>query len=361
VEAVDPAVTLVLVQRRSPGGAVSWATLGLLAVAERLGTPVAVLCGLPSADDVDLLGRYGAERIMAVTAPGNLTAGSEAGYEGFEADAIVELARRLTPNAILIAAGREGQVTAARVAVRLESGIITDATDLRQSPDGLLAVQETLGGTHLVESVVGHGTAVITMRAAAVAALPVARSITSRLIVEHIHLDSPSMVPGPRLLSRTPKRATTRSPLAEADVVVAGGRGVGSAEGFGLLARLADALGGCLGGTHTAEELGWCPTHARISLPGTQIRPRLYLATGVSGSVRHRAAIRGSKTVVAVDRDPAAPIFRVADFGVIGDLQQVLPALLEEIRQRRAGNPPDNLTADPPEDPTGPSDLSVEA
>jgi electron transfer flavoprotein alpha subunit len=116
--------------------------------------------------------------------------------------------------------------------------------------------------------------------------------------------------------------------------VVAGGRGVGSAEGFSLLARLAQVLGGRLGGTHTAGELGWCPDHARISLPGAQIRPRLYLAGGVSGSLRHRAAIRRARTVVAIDSDPAAPIFREADFGVVGDLHEVLPALLDELARR---------------------------
>jgi hypothetical protein len=127
--------------------------------------------------------------------------------------------------------------------------------------------------------------------------------------------------------------------LTAADVVVAGGRGVGSAAGFSLLARVAYALGGCLGGTHTAGELGWCPRHARISLPGAQIRPRLYLAGGVSGSLRHRSAIRGARTVVAIDSDPNAPILREADFGIVGDLHQILPALLDELAARTARSP----------------------
>ena len=128
--------------------------------------------------------------------------------------------------------------------------------------------------------------------------------------------------------------------LTEADVVVAGGRGVGSAEGFSLLARLASVLGGCLGGTHTAGELGWCPSHACISLPGAQIHPRLYIAGGVSGSVRHRSAIRGARTLVAIDSDPDAPILREADFGIVGDLHQILPALLDELAARAARRRP---------------------
>lgn len=349
---MDSAVILVLVQRRGPDEAVGRATFELLAAAERLGTPVAVLCGEAADDVLDLLARYGAQRIIAVT-PG-------ASRTGFEVDALVETARRLDPIAILIAAGRPGEMTAARVAVRLESGIITDATDVYSGPDGLHVIQETIGGTYRVESAVGRGPAVITMHPGAIpasgttdpAALP---------IVEHIRIDLPASAATARVLSRTAKRAAPPTPLDEADIVVAGGRGVGSAEGFGLLARIAAELGGRLGGTHTAEELGWCPAHARINLPGAQIRPRLYFAGGVSGSVRHRAAIRGAKTVVAIDRDPRAPIFRVADFGVVGDLKQVLPALLEEIRQRRNGTP----AQDPPDSPPGstiePSDDNAEA
>jgi electron transfer flavoprotein alpha subunit len=203
----------------------------------------------------------------------------------------------------------------------------------------LRVIQETIGGTYLVESAIGRGTAVITMHPGAIL-VPTAPAVTAALpIIEHIHIDLPALTTTPRVLSRTAKRAAAPTPLDEADIVVAGGRGVGSAEGFGLLARIAAELGGRLGGTHTAEELGWCPAHARINLPGAQIRPRLYFAGGVSGSVRHRAAIRGAKTIVAIDRDPRAPIFRIADFGVVGDLKQVLPALLEEIRQRRTGSP----------------------
>ena len=347
---MDSAVILALVERRDPDGAVSHATLELLAAAQRLGTPVAVVCGQATEDDVDFLSRHGAQRIIAVT--------PSASHSGIEVAALVEIARRLNPIAILIAAGRIGEMTAARVAVRLESGIITDATDVFAGPAGLRVIQETIGGTYLVESAIGSGTAIITMHPGAipVSAAPISTA-TAVPVVEHIRIDLPASSPTPRVLSRIAKRAAAPTPLDEADIVVAGGRGVGSAEGFGLLARIAAELGGRLGGTHTAEGLGWCPAHARINLPGAQIRPRLYFAGGVSGSVRHRAAIRGAKTIVAIDRDPRAPIFRVADFGVVGDLKQVLPALLEEIRQRRSGRLPES----PPGSTIEPSDDNAEA
>ena len=209
---------------------------------------------------------------------------------------LIHIARDHCPRAILITSSPVNDRISAEVAVGLEAAIVTDVTDLSFDDDLLVAISDR------VSSEIHTQTAVITVR--------------------------------PRI--HEPRRELM---LTEADVVVAGGRGVGSAAGFSLLARVAHALGGCLGGTHTAGELGWCPRHARISLPGAQIRPRLYLAGGVSGSVRHRSAIRGAQTVVAIDSDPDAPILREADFGIVGDLHQILPALLDELAARAARSP----------------------
>ena len=211
------------------------------------------------------------------------------------AHALIGIAERTHPRAILITADGHGEMISAHVSVGLESPIITDVTDLSLDHGCLITVQESAHGTDYITSEIHRAPVVITM------------------------------CPRPK------RRALV---LTEADVVVAGGRGVGSAEGFSLLARLATELGACLGCTHTAGELGWAPQHACISLPGTQIRPRLYVAGGVSGSLRHRAAVRRARTVVAIDSDPNAPILREADFGIVGDLHQVLPAVLDELAQR---------------------------
>ena len=222
---------------------------------------------------------------------------------GEAADTLIEIAGRTHPRAIVITSGEATDPIAAQVAVGLECAILTDVADISLDHDRLVAVQESIPGTDRVITEVHTETAVITVR--------------------------------PRIHNGHGGRDSHRELiLTEADVVVAGGRGVGSAEGFSLLARLAYALGGCLGGTHTAGELGWTPQHACISLPGTEIHPQLYIASGVSGSVRHRAAIRRARTVVAIDSDPAAPIFREVDFGIVGDLHRVLPAVLEELARR---------------------------
>jgi len=338
-------VAAVLVLAR-PGDAPDDA---MLAAARRLGTPVAVLCGEPGAQDAQRYRRRGVPRLLAAPGP---QPGQYGGVR--EAEALVAAARRERPAAVLIAAGRDGQEIAARVAVRLDAGIVTDAVDLYRGPEGVVAVREAFDGTHLVASTVRRGPAVITVRAGAVsddgavpddaAALDEAVSAADACAVVCLKVKSSSAAYGARLVSRTPKPADTRPELRAAPVVVAGGRGVGSAGGFDLLGLVARALGAAVGGSRAAADLGWCPPGARIDQTGASVHPRLYLACGISGSVRHRAGMQRARTIVAIDRDPAAPIFRYADFGVIGDLGKVLPALLAEIaRRRRSGTGADDL------------------
>jgi electron transfer flavoprotein alpha subunit len=310
------------------GGTVRRSTRELLTLARRIGEPVTALCGPADPAHTDVLARYGSKRVFTVAE----SAGDEcAGVT--EAEALVTIARRIRPTAVLIASGRKGQQIAARVAVRLDSGIITDAVDVYAGPHGLVAVQEAYAGSCAVGSSVRNGTAVITVRAGAVE--PEAAAEAARPVIECMQVKSSSAAYGVRLISRTAKPAGSRPELATAPVVVAGGRGVGSASAFELLRRVAAAFGGAVGGSAAAADLGWCPSQMRIDQTGVTVRPRLYLACGISGSVRHRAGMQHARTIVAIDKDPAAPIFRIADFGVIGDLRQVLPALLVEIARRR--------------------------
>jgi electron transfer flavoprotein alpha subunit len=321
------AQVLVLVERNATDGSVRRSTCALLTVARRLGTPVAVLCGPSDHRALGILGRYGAERICLAerTAAGAFPATAKA-------DVLVNLAKRESPAAILITSGYAGQEIAARVAVRLDSGIITDAVEVRPGDEGPTALQKCLAGSYLVESAVVRGTAVITVRPEA--AKPEPAPVDP--VVEPVDVEFSEPASAMRLVSSEAKDDATHPVLGMADVIVAGGRGLGSHDAFGLIKRLAEALGGAAAGSHTAAELGWCPRELEIGLPGTTVHPRLYLANGISGSVRHRAGMQGSKTIVAIDDDPAAPIFRIADFGVVGDVHEVLPALLAEITRRKA-------------------------
>jgi electron transfer flavoprotein alpha subunit len=248
-----------------------------------------------------------------------------------EAEVLVELASRKSPSAIVIASSPLGQEIAARVAVQLNSGIVTDAIDVRMGPDGPIAVQAVFAGSYFVESSVLRGIPVFTIRPEAI----VLEAAPVDPIVEPVDMRFVDTVRAARRVSRVPSPTPDRPNLTKAAVVVAGGRGVGSQESFSLVSRMADALGGAVGGSHTAAELGWCQPDLRVGQIGRVVHPSLYVALGISGSVRHRAGMQGAGTIVAIDKDPMAPIFDIADFGVVGDLHQVVPALLAEITRRK--------------------------
>ena len=316
---------LVLVERRAgrtalrPGAA-------LLTLARRLGRPVAVLCAPTDPASVAALGRYGASTVYPVATP-------EARLypPAVAVETLVALARRLSPTAILVASGRDGHEIAARVAVRLDSGIVTDVVDIRTGPDGPVAVQSVLDRSHRVESSVVRGVPVFTVATQSVTA----EEAPVDPMVRRLEVPLPPAARAVRRVTRL-AAAAGRPDLGTAAVVVAGGRGVGSRDSFHLVDQVADALGGAVGGSHTAAQLGWCARDAQVDQVGPIVHPRLYLALGISGSVRHLAGMRSAGTVVAIDRDPAAPIFGLADLGVVGDLHEVVPELLAEIRRRRA-------------------------
>ncbi|MEY9909346.1 electron transfer flavoprotein alpha subunit [Catenulispora sp. MAP12-49] len=320
------AKVVALVDRDARAGTVARSACALLTLARRLGEPVAVCADAPDEEEIRVLGRYGATEIWC---PDSSALPEQRGMSeskrGTDTDLLAAVAQHLHPAAILIAATRRGQETAARLAIRLDSGIITDAVDVRSGP---VAVQRCLADSHLVESTVVRGTPIITVRPEAAVPEPSpAAPILHTIAVE------PSKVRAPRIAA-TPKPRAACPALDHADIVVAGGRGIGSQSTFAVLADVAEALGGALAGSHTAAELGWIPAEARVGITGKVVNPRLYLACGVSGSVRHRAGMQGAKTVVAIGDDPAAPIFKLAALGVVGDAREILPALLAEIERR---------------------------
>jgi electron transfer flavoprotein alpha subunit len=325
---LEAAVSTVLVLVHHDDGVIRKPSLELLTLARRLGDPAAVVHGDAPDALIDALGRHGATTVYAITPP------EPPAYRPVvEALALVELTARTAPVAVLITSGPSGTEVAARVAVRLDAGIITDAVQVRAEADGPVATQSVFAGTWLVESRVRRGTPVITVRPNAVTPEPAPAPV--RPVVERVELAEPAPAASPRVVARRAKAATGRPELTEATVVVAGGRGVGSAEGFALIERLADVLGGAVGASRAATDLTWCPHELQIGQTGKTVAPQLYLASGISGAIQHRAGMQGSRTIVAINKDPKAPIFRIADFGVVGDLHTVLPALIDEIDKRR--------------------------
>jgi electron transfer flavoprotein alpha subunit len=317
---------ILVLAELAPSG-VRKASLELLTIARRLGEPSAVICGDLTEDDVARLGEYGATTVYVVSAPE---------VEQFlslpKAEAVVTIAQRVGPAAVLVTSGPEGKDVAARVAVRLDSGLVTDAVDVVADGATITTTQAVVAGSFHVRSQVVRGTPVVTVMPNAVTAEPA--PVQPR--VENVDVEFSERAKGAPVTSRTMKHSSTRPDLADAAVIVAGGRGVGSEAGLGVVEALADALGGAVGVTRAVSDLHWAPHDLQIGQTGKTVAPSLYLAAGVSGAIQHRAGMQSSKTIVAVNKDPKAPIFAIADFGVVGDLHTVLPALVDEVGKRRA-------------------------
>lgn len=313
---------LVLVQTGPQG--VASPSLELLTLARRLGEPSAVVFGTPAPGLTDTLGEYGAARVYVVPVEDDYLTVPRA-------EAVLALAARVSPVAVLVTSGPAGKDVAARVAVGLDGGILTDAVDVSMAGGRVRAVQSVFAGTWLATSEVVRGPAVVTVRPNSVLAEPAPATPT----VEEVGIELSDRAHGARVVERSSRAASGRPSLTDAAVVVTGGRGVGSPEGFAVIEALADALGGAVGATRAATDLDWADHELQVGQTGKSVSPALYVAAGVSGAVQHRAGMQSSGTIVAVNKDPQAPIFEVADYGVVGDLHQVLPALTTEIHRRK--------------------------
>jgi electron transfer flavoprotein alpha subunit len=317
------AEVLVLVDHEA--GSVKKVTTELLTLARRLGEPAAVLVGAGYDAAHERLGEYGAQTVHVVDGDGS--AGSADYVVGPSVDALAAVVAAGAPRAVLVASTADGKEVAGRLAVRLGSGLVTDAVDVDQD---LVVTQSVFGGSTVVRSTVTHGVPVITVRPNAVTPEPSAGPAT--------RVDMPVDLSDSARLARRTGRATAertgRPELTEASIVVSGGRGVGSPEGFGPVEALADALGAAVGASRAATDAGWYPHQFQVGQTGKTVSPQLYIANGISGAIQHRAGMQTSKTIVVVNKDPEAPIFEIADFGVVGDLHVVLPQATEEIKRR---------------------------
>ncbi|MEU4565393.1 electron transfer flavoprotein subunit alpha/FixB family protein [Micromonospora sp. NPDC023956] len=300
-------------------------TLEMLTLARGLGTPAAVVLGGPGAAEAlgGKLGEYGAEKIYAAESEeidGYLVAP--------KATVLAELVTRVQPAAVLLASAQEGKEIAARLAVKLDNGILTDVVGL--AADGT-ATQVAFAGSTIVTSKVTRGLPLVTVRPNSVNPVPASASpVVEQLTVTVADSDKLA-----RVVERVAEQKGSRPELTEASVVVSGGRGVGNADNFTLVEELADLLGGAVGASRAAVDSGYYPHQFQVGQTGKTVSPQLYVALGISGAIQHRAGMQTSKTIVAVNKDGEAPIFELADFGVVGDLFTIVPQAAEEIRERR--------------------------
>ena len=300
---------------------VSKPALELLTLARRLGEPVAVVFGDTSEAIAKELGEYGAARVLRVTDPA-----MDDYLVAPQAEALAQIAQTMQPVAILITSTPEGKEIAGRLAVKLGSGLITDATDI--AADGS-TTQSVFAGNWTVTAAVTHGAPVITVKPNAVTP----EAAPTEPATEQIEVTISDAAKTARIVGREPKGSSGRPELTEAAVVVSGGRGTGG--DFGAVEELADVLGGAVGASRAAVDAGWYPYAYQIGQTGKTVSPQLYIAVGISGAIQHRAGMQTSKAIVAVNKDPEAPIFALADLGIVGDLHRVLPAVIEAIKERK--------------------------
>jgi electron transfer flavoprotein alpha subunit len=305
-------------------GVVGKPTLELLTLATRIGSPIAIVVG-GGAGVADKLGEYGATAI--------LTADDDALTSAVVAP-LVSLLESLvasrSPAAVLIASTTEGKEIAGRLAVRLDAGVLTDAVDVSLDGDTVVVEQSVFGGSTVVHSRATRGVPIVTVRPNSVT--PVSAPATASVSAVTVPaVDGRHAV----IESRSAASSGGRPGLSEASVVVAGGRGVGTAEKFALIEELADALSAAVGASRAATDAGWYPHAAQVGQTGVTVAPQLYIACGISGAIQHRAGMQTSKTIIAINKDAEAPIFEVADFGVVGDLHVVVPQLIAEIAKRK--------------------------
>lgn len=315
---------LVLVDHAD--GKVRKSTAELLTAAARLGEPVAVHLGPGAESARPIAAMFGATAFL-----------SQEGEEITSSpvvpavDVLAALVEQRSPVAVLLTATPENREVAGRLAVRTGSGLITDAVDVQPVDGGVQTVQEVFAGGYRVTSNVTQGSPVVTLKPNAVAVQkPAAPGAATP---ETLSVPISELATRSRITSSTPKAASGRPSLTEAPVVISGGRGTNG--DFGPVEQLADVLKAAVGASRAAVDAGWYPHSSQVGQTGVQISPQLYIAAGISGAIQHRAGMQTSKTIVAVNKDAEAPIFEMVDFGVVGDLFEVLPKVSEEIRRRR--------------------------
>jgi electron transfer flavoprotein alpha subunit len=313
---------LVLVEQVD--GEVKKVTLELLTLARSLGTPAAVWAGPGiTAEAKAKLAEYGADTIYV--------AGAEdiVGYVvAPKAELLAQLVAAKSPAAVLVAATAEGKEVAGRLAVKTDSGVITDAVGLGE---GFVAEQSIFGGGVNVRSKVSRGIPIGAVRPNSTAPQAAAGAGAE----EEVSVTLSDSAKSARVVERVKQEKGARPELTEAAIVVSGGRGVGSAENFSVIEGLADALGAAVGASRAATDAGWYPHQFQVGQTGKTVSPQLYIANGISGAIQHRAGMQTSKTIVAVNKDPEAPIFDLVDFGVVGDLHTVLPQVTDEVKRRK--------------------------
>jgi len=317
---------LIWVYAEVVDGKISRATLELLSKAAELGTAEAVLLGPAPDDAITTLSQHGASKVYR---------SDDAIYRDHPTLPAVETIAALIashrPAVMLFASSYGGRDVAATLSAKLDCGALTDVGDLTLTGGAIEATIPALGGSYQnTATLTGSGTKLVLVRPKAFEMRPRAVPAT----VEEVAAPRDAALRKIRVVERmTVKREGPQ--LEDSRVIVSGGRGLKAPERFAMLQELAELLGGAVGATRAAVDAAWVPYALQIGQTGKTVKPDLYLACGISGAIQHLAGMKGSKTIVAINTDADAPIFQVADLGVVGDVFKVVPQLIEELKKRK--------------------------
>ena len=317
--------TLVFLEHHD--GMIQKGALGVLARALALGGDVAgVLVGHGVSGVAAAAGSFGATKVYVVDAPA-----FEAPLPQPRVDALEAVVAASGAENILFAASVLAADVAAGLSARLDAGLNWDVTDFAVDGGQLVATRPALGDTVLVT--VGWTTTprIALVRSGSFEPVETGGSAT----VHEVAVTVQDFSTGARMVEQAHEQASGPS-IEDADVIVAGGRGLGTPDGFRLAEDLAAALGGAVAATRAVVDAGWYPYATQVGQTGKSVSPKLYLALGISGAIQHKVGMQNSGTIVAINKDPNAPIFDFADFGIVGDLNQIVPKLAEFVRDRKA-------------------------
>ena len=302
-------------------------SLEVLGKAASLGRAEAIVLGSQADKIVTGLGEFGAEKVYVHSDPA---------YDTFltlpAVDTLSELLKQHQPDLLMLATTYDLRDIAARLNARNNMGLITDATDLQFEGDSL-RVTVPWGGENVVAATLPkQGTGIVLTRPKAFG-LEHYDGRNPEIETLNVSLQPASQVI--KVLERVEVQSEGPS-IEDASVIVSGGRGLGKAENYHLVEELAAALGGAPGATRAIVDAGWLPYSYQIGQTGKTVKPTLYVAVGISGAIQHLAGMKGSKYIVAINKDEHAPIFSVADLGIIGDALTILPQLTQEVKKRKA-------------------------
>jgi electron transfer flavoprotein alpha subunit len=308
-------------------GALEKGGLGVLSKAASLGDAVGVVLGADAGAIAPQAGAYGASKVYVSDDPA-----LAAPLPQPRVDALATLVEKAGADALLFAASVLSADVAAGLAARLGAGLNWDLTDLEVRDGELVGKRPALGDTVLVDVGWKESPRLGLVRAGAFDAAESGGTAE----VEELDVSFSDFSTLATLVEQTQEESSGPS-IEDADIIVAGGRGLGAPDAFSLLEELAAALGGAVAATRAVVDAGWYPYSTQVGQTGKTVAPKLYIACGISGAIQHKVGMQGAGTIVAVNKDPNAPIFDFCDLGVVGDLHQIVPKLTELVRAHRGG------------------------